>query len=287
MHIFIKLALLAHVLFWSIPVEAAWSDVKDDVAKAAHITNIDVKELAAVGYLESSFRPTVKAKRGSALGLMQITKPTWVHLVRTYGKQYGIDKSTSRTDPTANAIMAAAYLKEGRAIMERRLGRKVSTLEVYLGHKFGPYRATNLLTAKRNTPLVDFYPEAASRNRSVYYHANGTAKTIGDVIAMFNGRLNHALKTYGYKALEALALVKQEEFMEYANAMLEGQRDCTRRYPSASEILAMVKSHTDGEPSRMSFMLKNSKKDEASNYYYYAGYDGCYTSGRKWRGYVV
>lgn len=287
MNILLKLALLAHVIFWAAPVEASWEDVKDDVAAAAHITNIDVKELAAVGYLESSFRPTVRAHHGTATGLMQITKPTWNHLVATYGAEYDITMRTPRTDPTANAIMAASYLKEGREIMERRLGRKVTTLEVYLGHKFGPYRATDLLTANRKTPLVDFYPEAASRNRSVYYHANGQPKTIGDVVAMFSRRLNYAINSYGWRAVEALAVLKQKEFSLYVNAIAEGQEDCARKLPTMEEVLELAKSQIESDPSRIVFMLKSTKMDVVESYYYYLGYSGYFTTGRKWRGHLV
>lgn len=275
------------VLFWTTPVEASWADVKSNVAEAAHVTDVDVVELAAVGYLESSFRPSVKAKRGSAMGLMQITQPTWNHLVRTYGEQYGIDGKTSRADPTANAIMAATYLKESRGIMERRMGRDVTTLEVYLGHKFGPYRATSLLKSKHTTKLVDFYPGAASRNKSVYYNRDGSEKTIGDVIAMFKGRLSYALGKYGELALHELALVKQKEFEPFAQAMINGQESCVRNYPSAEEVLAKVKDFHSVEPTRLVFLLTGKQLDSAESYYFYSGYDGCVTSGRKWRGHLV
>lgn len=287
MNLLIKLVVLFQAVFWACPVESAWYDVKDDVAHAAHVTDVDVVELAAVGYLESSFRPSVKAKSGSAMGLMQITKPTWIHLVKTYGKEYGITLKTPRTDPVANAVMAAAYLKEGRGIMERRLGRKVSMLEVYLGHKFGPYRATNLLTTNRNTPLVDFYPGAASRNHNVYYHRNGTPKTVGDVVAMFSRRLNYAVNVYGQRAIEALGVIKQREYAHYAKVFEQGQKDCVPTYPSAAEIMEAVKSNLETDPSRMAFLLKSARPDTVENYYYYAGYSGCVTSGRKWRGHLV
>ena len=281
-----KLTILL-VLLWTAPAEASWVDVKVNVAEAAHITDVDVVELAAVGFLESSFRPTVKAKRGTAMGLMQITQPTWNHLVRTYGEEYGIDGKTSRTDPTANAIMAATYLKESRTIMERRMGRDVSTLEVYLGHKFGPYRATTLLKSRPDMKLVDFYPGAASRNKSVYYNRDGSAKTIGDVIAMFKGRLGYALGKYGELAMQELALVKQKEFAPFAQAMVDGQESCVKNYPSAAEVLADVKDFHSVEPTRLVFLLTGKKADVAESYYFYSGYDGCMSSGRKWRGHLV
>ena len=281
-----KFTLLLHIIFWTAPVESAWNDVKTNVAEAAHVTNMDVQELAAVGYLESSFRPSVKAKRGSAVGLMQITKPTWRHLVKTYGEAYDITMSSSRKDPTVNAIMAAAYLKESRTIMEKRMGRKVTTLEVYLGHKFGPYRATNLLKTKRYVKLVDFYPGAASRNHSVYYNDNGTAKTIGDVIAMFDKRLRRALDKYGDLAVAELAKVKAREFAPFALAALSGETECIRTLPNPEEILAEVGNHRV-KPTRLSTVLEHGNPDTAENYFYYMGYAGCAYSGRKWRGHLV
>ena len=276
---------IALILLLSVacPVDAAWRDVKEIVAMASIATNVPSGELATVGYLESSFRPSVKSKHGSATGLMQITKPTWDYLVRTYGSAYDITKVTLPTDPRANSIMAALYLKENRVIMERRLKRNISVLELYLGHKFGPERATRLLTADGDRTLLDFYPGAASRNKQVYYHTGGVPKTINEVKHMFELRVSRAYQKYAGLALLEVAKVKAAVFTKYQLAYSRGAKDCVATNPSPTEILAALATVTTGTYLHSATVVETGEY----NMFTYIGFAGGYTSGKRFNGYLV
>lgn len=189
------------LVFIAQPTRASWDDVKDPIVTASQVTDVAIDTLTAFVYMESSFRVAVKSKTSSATGLMQITNPTWNYLVRTYGPKYGIDRSTSKADPAANIILGAEYFKENRRILSNYLGRLPNDLEAYFAHKFGPDRAARFIRSSNDTPLVDFYPGAASANKRVYYK-DGVARTIGDVKGMFSKRMRYAKATYGGLAVD-------------------------------------------------------------------------------------
>lgn len=203
-----------------------WNKVKDDISLAAYLTDFPAEELAAVAFVESSFRVKVKSPGSSASGLTQITSATWDYLLEKYGPDFNIRKGTSPFDPRANSIMAAMYLTEIKDIMSYRLKRETTLIETYLGYKFSPYRAVRMLQSNPNTPLLEFYPEAAERNEAVYYHKDGSLKTIADVKLMFKKRLGFAKKTYGASAIAGVTELKHFEFMPFQYAMEKGVVDC-------------------------------------------------------------
>ena len=192
-----------------------WDFVKEDIVLASHDTDFDVGELAAVAFVESSFRPTISAAKGTATGLMQITEPTARHLLDTYGLAYGLELDSDLHDPYVSALLGAMYLTEIRDIMRGRLGREPELIDVYLGYKFSPYRAVRMLQANPNSTLISFYPEASSRNKSVYYKRNGKARTIGEVKSMFENRLLSAYNRYYAEASYLLTLLKVDVFNDH------------------------------------------------------------------------
>lgn len=214
-----------------------WNEVKDDIVSASQLTDFDVTELTSVAYVESSFRATVKSKGSSAQGLMQITGPTAAYLIERYGADFGIDENANLLDPRVSAILGSFYLMEIRDIMENRLKRKVTTTEMYLGYKFSPYRAVRMLRQRSTTLLVDFYPEAAERNQSVYYKQDGEPRTVREVYSMFDKRIKGALKKYGEVANALFVAAEEKEFEPYLAAYEQGQVDCNRN----SHLLAKVK----------------------------------------------
>lgn len=204
-----------------------WNKVKDDISLAAYLTDFPAEELAAVAFVESSFRVKAKSPGSSASGLTQITSPTWAYLLEKYGPDFNIKEGTSPFDPRANSIMAAMYLTEIKDIMSYHLKRETTLIETYLGYKFSPYRAVRMLKSNPNTPLLYFYPEAAERNEAVYYHKDGSLKTIADVKLMFKKRLSFAKKTYGESAIAGVTELKHFEFIPFQYAMEKGAVDCT------------------------------------------------------------
>jgi hypothetical protein len=82
--------------------------------------------------------------------------------------------------------MAGEAAAATRQSLECALGRSVCAGELYAAHFFGERGARKLITlnerqAHARADLA--FPEAAIANRNVFYHADGRAKTIGEVHA--------------------------------------------------------------------------------------------------------
>lgn len=254
-----------------------WDKVKGDISLAAYLTEFPAEELAAVAFVESSFRARAKVKGGSAKGITQITSPTWNYLLEKYGPDYHLRSDVSPYDPRANAIMGAMYLTEIKDIMSHRLKREVTLLETYLGYKFSPYRAVRMLRAKESTSLLTFYPAAADRNQAVYYHKDGRLKTIGDVKAMFKKRLGFATKNYGEEANEGVVELKRIEFLQYANALLRGPKDCAA--PEAESVIDHFERIRNAHFASIGPMVRPVTHTLA--------YHLNPTSGREWNGFLI
>lgn len=191
----------------------SWDEYKEDIVLAAHITGSDVALLSTVAYLESSYRKNVRAAKGTSKGIMGITDPTWNHLVNTYGHEYGI-LHTDRMNVMAELLMGAKYLQEIEEYMSSRLDRELSYLEIYMGYKFSPHRAVRMLKVDKTATLLAFYPDAATRNRPVYFSSD-TPRSIMDVLNMFRGRINKAVELYSREAMYLSRVIKMSAFEPY------------------------------------------------------------------------
>lgn len=237
--------------------KSGWDSVKDTLVVASDVTAIDIDVLTAFVYMESSFQGAVKSKTSTAVGLMQITTPTWNYLVRTYGPKHGITRNTAKSDPEANLILGAEYFKENRYLLSTYIGRQPTVLETYFAHKFGPERAARLIRTPSNVKLVDFYPGAASANQKVYYD-NGRERTVGDFKKMFASRLDYAMYTYGdvaiaYKDKVDYAITKERmnewihelfyidtlDIERLTKVSLQNYKDIYKFKPIATEDLGM------------------------------------------------
>ena len=82
---------------------------------------------------------------------------------------------------------AAAATKQS---LECALGRKVCAGELYAAHFLGESGAKRLITLneQHSGARADLaFPDAAKANRNVFYHADGRAKTVGEVHAWAMG----------------------------------------------------------------------------------------------------
>jgi hypothetical protein len=89
-----------------------------------------------------------------------------------------------RKDPKVAALMAGEFANKTRATLEGSLGRNVCDGELYAAHFLGPQAACKLIqmnASQPNASAADVFPAAADANRSVFYHADGSAKTVRDV----------------------------------------------------------------------------------------------------------
>jgi hypothetical protein len=80
--------------------------------------------------------------------------------------------------------MEGEYANQSKATLETTLGRGVCGGELYAAHFLGPDAACKLIKMNGATPNASAaaaFPTAADANRSVFYHADGSAKSVHEV----------------------------------------------------------------------------------------------------------
>jgi len=186
----------------------ARSDVLAALKQASAATGSDFDYLLCTAMRESSLRPHAKSATSSACGLFQFVEQTWLGLVKQFGAKHGlgsfanaIDQNSDgrfeadntsdrhailalRNDPRISALMAGEYANVTRSTLESSLGRNVSNGELYAAHFLGPEAACRLIRMNASQPqscAATAFPQAASSNRSVFYHTDGTTKSVHEV----------------------------------------------------------------------------------------------------------
>lgn len=176
--------------------------------QASQATGADFNYLLGTAMRESSLKPSAQASTSSAAGLFQFTEQTWLGTVKTYGAKYGLGSyadaisqgsdgryhatnSADRTailalrkDPRVASLMEGEYAQATRATLQQSLGRDVCGGELYAAHFLGPDAACKLIRMQGNRPdasAAHAFPAAADANHKVFYHANGTPKTVREV----------------------------------------------------------------------------------------------------------
>ncbi|MGH6828672.1 MAG: transglycosylase SLT domain-containing protein [Rhizomicrobium sp.] len=175
---------------------------------AAAATGSDFHYLLGIALRESSLKANAQSSTSSAGGLFQFLDQTWLGLVKTHGAKYGLgqlagaisrapdgryradseadkDKILSlKKDPGISALMAGEYAQATRGTMETVLGRPVCGGELYAAHFLGAEGACKLIRTNASAPSLNaatLFPEAATANRSVFFHADGRPKSVREV----------------------------------------------------------------------------------------------------------
>ena len=189
---------------------AVRSDVLAALKQASAATGSDFGYLLSTAMRESNLHPQARSGTSSASGLFQFVEQTWFSLVKQYGARHGLgsfanaivqsgdghyeaDNSSDRhailalrNDPRVAALMAGEYANATRSSLESELGRNVSNGELYAAHFLGPEAACKLIrmnSAQPQSCAATAFPQAASANHSVFYHPDGTAKSVQEVYA--------------------------------------------------------------------------------------------------------
>jgi hypothetical protein len=205
------------------------TEVLAALKQASASTGADFGYLLDTATRESGLKCTAKAGTSSASGLFQFVEQTWLGLVKQHGSQFGlgsyageISQSSDgryhvenaadrqailalRNDPQTAALMEGEYANQCRSTLRGDLGRNVCNGELYAAHFLGTDAAAKLIRMAQNQPDANAaaaFPAAADANQSVFYHADGSAKTAKEVY-------NWALKEpSGAKAVLATAEAK-------------------------------------------------------------------------------
>ena len=89
-----------------------------------------------------------------------------------------------RKDPEVCALMAGEYAKSTQGSLRASLGRDVCGGELYAAHFLGPDAAAKLIKLAGKDPSASAaaqFPQAAAANKSVFFHADGSAKSVREV----------------------------------------------------------------------------------------------------------
>lgn len=191
--------------------------VMDAVQNASARTGVDFDYLVDVARVESRFNPTAKAPTSSARGLYQFTKQTWLATLRRHGADHGLGWAANaigqdasgrlsvtdpvlrdqilalRDDPVAASNMAAALTSDNQDFIEARIGRTAEPVDLYLGHFLGSAGAARFLTAWGQNPDqagATMMPDAAAANRPVFYNADGSMRSLGEIREFFRAKLD-------------------------------------------------------------------------------------------------
>ena len=184
------------------------STVVSALRSAAAATGSDFNYLLGTAMRESSLKPGAQSSTSSATGLFQFVDQTWLGLVKSHGAKYGLSTMADaihvggdghyraasdsdraailelRKNPQISALMAGEYSKASAATMQASLGRPVCGGELYAAHFLGPDAACKLIRSNESTPAASaaaLLPNAAGANKSVFYHPDGSAKSVREV----------------------------------------------------------------------------------------------------------
>ncbi|HEY1614585.1 MAG TPA: hypothetical protein VGF97_12925 [Rhizomicrobium sp.] len=176
--------------------------------QASAATGSDFSYLLNTATRESGLKSVAKSTSSSAAGLFQFVEQTWLGLVKAHGAQFGLgsyagvigkgcdgrfcvdnaaDRSAIlalRNNPQIAALMEGEYANATRTTLQGALGRNVCSGELYAAHFLGPEAACRLIKLNETDPshsAASSFPQAAAANRSVFYHADGTPKSVRDV----------------------------------------------------------------------------------------------------------
>ena len=183
------------------------SHVVSALKNAAAATGSDFHYLLGTAMRESSLKPDARSHSSSAAGLFQFIDQTWLGLVKEHGARHGLSgfagaiaKDSSgryrapaemkdailslRSDPNISALMAGEYAKSTEGQLRANLGRPVCGGELYAAHFLGPDAACKLIRLADANPGASAaaqFPQAAAANKSVFFHADGSAKSVREV----------------------------------------------------------------------------------------------------------
>lgn len=186
------------------------------IAQASARTGVSFDYLLNQAQIESGMRPDARARTSSATGLYQFTSQTWLGTVKRHGSAHGLDwaaqaisKNASgqftvhhpamrtqildlRTHPETAAVMAAEFASDNDSYLQQRFEGNPEAVDLYLAHFLGPKGAGDFLEALRDHPdqsAALLFPAAAAANTSIFYSANGTARSLREIRDGFAAKL--------------------------------------------------------------------------------------------------
>ncbi len=195
------------------------------VEEASRRTGVDFAYMMAKAAQESAFQPNAQAPNTSATGLYQFIDSTWLGMIHQHGDKHGLghyadrivvrqDGSLTvsdqaarreilglREDPRLNAIMAGEYANDNREHLQRTVGGRIGSTELYLAHFLGAGGATTFLRQLHHNPhqtAASVFPAAANANYNVFYDRHtGAARSLQQVYDWMDRRMSQGMAMVG------------------------------------------------------------------------------------------
>ena len=160
------------------------------IEQVSQIVGVDPKLMLTMAAIESNFKGRVKAKTSSATGLYQFITDTWRMMVKRYGAKYGLPANVAPTDPVANALMGAEYIKENAKIL-KSVRPQLTDTDLYLAHFLGPGGAKQLLAMDPSANAAAAMPKPAAANKPIFFEGGGAGRprSAAEVYAEVNRRV--------------------------------------------------------------------------------------------------
>ncbi len=245
-------------------------DLPSVIKQSAQRTGVDFNYLVAQAQLESGMRPDAEAKTSSATGLYQFIEQTWLGLVKDKGQDYGIgwaqnaissnskghltvaSKSLKssilalRKDPELAANLAGEFASDNSDYLEKKIGRKPESVDLYLAHFLGPAGAAKFLGRMDENPSASAapsFPKAARANRNIFYDRAGQPRSFQSIRDRFESKLSNAVDLVGVgKSLPQSGnklpyissdhqTVQPADYLRIASMQLEGQKNLSSSKP--------------------------------------------------------
>lgn len=170
------------------------SNMKKLIEDVSTMTQTDKDLNLTIASMESSLNPNAISSTG-ATGLYQFTEGTWSDLVKKYGKTYGIDSNTPRTDPKANATLGALYIKEHSASM----GNTKDPVFIEAAHMAPAYapKFYELYNSAPQTSASEVFSSKTIKNNMGMFAPNGRVLTLGELYTNIQAKLSTATKGAG------------------------------------------------------------------------------------------
>jgi len=197
--------------------------VLNGVRQASRETGVDFAYLMAQAAQESGFQANASAPSSSAKGLYQFIDSTWLQMMRDHGAKYGQGELASqiqtgssgiayvsdpavrqrilnlRNDPQLSAALGAEYARANKEQIEATLGRPATATDLYMAHFLGGSGATQFLAAisqNGNAEAAALLPKAAAANPSVFYDADGRARSVSEIYRDFQNRIESKAQAF-------------------------------------------------------------------------------------------
>jgi hypothetical protein len=205
------------ILNGAVDATGAGGAIRNAIANAAQKTGVDFNYLLGQAKLESGLNATARAGTSSASGLYQFVDQSWLRVVKAHGADNGLswaanaitinsngratvsDSATKsailalRNDPTVASLMAAEHASDNSTALQSATGRTATSTDLYMAHFLGLGGARSFLSAMATNPnrsAAALFPAAARGNRSVFFNADGSARSLSDIYSRFSAKLS-------------------------------------------------------------------------------------------------